>query len=207
MEITPSLLKAMNHGKAVNDADIVAAKLNAACKKYGINTPLRVLHFLAQLGHESSFKPVEENLNYSAKRLLEVFPKYFRSYEVASAYAFRPAAIASRTYGGRMGNGAESTGEGYLYRGRGYLQLTGKSNYLKYSKLIGYDLVSNPDLCLQHGISALVAAAYFVDRGILPWCDSNNLEAVTLRVNGGYHGIKDRRLRFIAGAKHAGITL
>jgi len=207
MDITPNLLKAMNGGVAVKDADIVAAKLDAACKKYGINTPLRVLHFLAQLGHESGFKPIEENLNYSAKRLVEVFPKYFRDYTVASAYAHRPAAIASRVYGGRMGNGTESTGEGYLYRGRGYLQLTGKSNYLKYSKLIGYDLVSNPDLCLQHGISALVAAAYFVDRGILPWCDFNNLDAVTLRVNGGYNGIRDRRARLLSGAKFVGVKV
>lgn len=205
--ITPNLLKSMSPATPANQLPVIAEKLNNGAVKFEINTPLRVLHWLAQLAHESGFMPIEENLNYSATRLLQVFPKYFPSMAVANAYARNPAAIGSRVYANRMGNGSEASREGYAYRGRGYLQLTGKNNYSRYGRLIGYDLVNEPDLCLQHGISALVAGAYFKENGLLALADKNNINAITLRVNGGYNGLPDRRARLVAGAKHLGVRL
>ncbi|MFC3833103.1 MULTISPECIES: glycoside hydrolase family 19 protein [Deinococcus] len=178
-------------------------KLNKAAETFQITTPLRVLHWLAQIGHESSFKPQEENLNYSAKRLFEVFPSKFPNIAAAQVYAYKPQAIGSRVYADKLGNGSELSGEGYLYRGRGYLQLTGKSNYTKYGKLIGFELHTHPDLCLQHGISALVAGAYFQHNNILQYADKDDIATVTRLVNGrAMLGLSDRIRRLAAGKKY-----
>lgn len=201
--VTPGLLKAMNHGVSVPDADVVAVKLNRALAAFDGTAPLRALHLLAQVGHESRFQPVEESLNYSASRLVQVFPSRFPSLAVATAYAHRPEAIGARAYSYKNGNGSEDSGEGYTYRGRGYLQLTGKNNYSYYGELIGYDLLHNPDYCLQHGISALVAAAYFQDRRIWKYADSDNIIEVTRRVNGhALLHLNDRKARLEAGKNY-----
>ena len=176
----------------VNLSDVVADKFN-------ITTPLRLSHFLAQCGHErGGFKAVQENVNYSADGLKKIFGKYFPG-NMADLYARKPEKIASRVYASRMGNGDESTREGFLFRGRGYIQLTGKSNYTNFSKFIGEDCVVNPDLVANK--YPLASAAFFFDSNKL-WsiCDKGSdletVTAVTKRVNGGTIGLTDRVSEF-----------
>ena len=179
--------------------DAVIAQIPATAAKFNITNPLRLAHFLAQCGHESGgFKAVQENLNYSADGLKKIFGKYFPG-DLATSYARNPEKIAARVYGSRMGNGDESTGEGYKYRGRGYIQLTGKSNYTNFAKFIGEDTVGNPDLvATKH---PLASAAFFFDSNKL-WsiCDKGaddaTVTAVTKRVNGGTIGLPDRIKHF-----------
>ena len=179
--------------------DSVIAQIPDTAAKFNITTPLRLAHFLSQCAHESGeFKAVSENLNYSAKGLLVNFGKYFDG-TTAAQYAKKPEMIASRVYGGRMGNGIESTKEGYKFRGRGYIQLTGKSNYTNFSKFIGEDCVNNPDLVATK--YPLASAAFFFDSNKL-WsvCDKGSddatVTAVTKRVNGGTIGLDDRIKHF-----------
>jgi putative chitinase len=179
--------------------DVVIAQIPDTAAKFNITNPLRLAHFLAQCGHESAgFKAVSENLNYSAKGLVGIFGKYFNA-ATAAKYERKPEMIASRVYGGRMGNGDESTKEGYKFRGRGYIQLTGKSNYTALTKFIGEDCVNNPDLVATK--YPLASAAFFFDSNKL-WsiCDKGAsrsvVESVTKRVNGGLIGIDDRWKHF-----------
>jgi putative chitinase len=179
--------------------DAVISQIPDIITKFNCNTPLRLAHFLAQCGHESgNFKAVSENLNYSAKGLLGTFGKYFNS-STAAQYERKPEMIASRVYGGRMGNGDESTKEGWKFRGRGYIQLTGKGNYTAFTKFIGEDCIANPDLVATK--YPLASAAFFFDSNKL-WsiCDKGATEAditaVTKRVNGGTIGLADRIKHF-----------
>jgi putative chitinase len=180
--------------------DAVIAMIPDTAAKFGINTPLRLAHFLAQCGHESGgFRATQENLNYSAKGLMGIFKKYFPTEALANAYARQPAKIAARVYGGRMGNGAEATGEGYKFRGRGYIQLTGKENYTAFGKSIGEDILSNPDKVA--GPYALLSAAWFFSKnGLHKIADEGASDAVvtkiTKRVNGGTIGLPDRIKHF-----------
>ena len=168
--------------------------------KFNINTPLRLAHFLAQCGHESGgFRATQENLNYSAKGLNGIFRKYFPTEASAAAYARQPAKIASKVYGGRMGNGPESTGEGYKFRGRGYIQLTGKENYTAFGKAIGEDILSNPDVVASK--YAILSAAWFFNKnGLHKLADEGSSDVVvtkiTKRVNGGTIGLPDRIKHF-----------
>jgi putative chitinase len=131
--------------------DSVISQIPETAAKFGINTPLRLAHFLAQCGHESGgFKATQENLNYSAKGLMGIFKKYFPTQALAEQYQRNPQKIASKVYGGRMGNGPESTGEGFKFRGRGYIQLTGKENYTAFGKSINEDMTVNPDKVATH---------------------------------------------------------
>jgi putative chitinase len=169
-------------------------------QKFQINTPLRLAHFLAQCGHESGgFKATQENLNYSAKGLRGIFGKYFPTDALAEQYQRKPEAIASRVYGGRMGNGAEPTKEGYKFRGRGYIQLTGKDNYTAFGKAINEDVLSNPDLVSSK--YALLSAAWFFNKnGLHKIADEGSTDTVvtkiTKRVNGGTIGLADRIKHF-----------
>jgi putative chitinase len=179
--------------------DAVIAQIPDAAKKFNISNPLRLAHFLAQCGHESAgFKAIQENLNYSADGLKKIFPKYFPG-NLAEGYARNPEKIASKVYGGRMGNGDETTKEGFKFRGRGYIQLTGKDNYTKFAKFIGEDTVGNPDLVATK--YPLASAAFFFDSNKL-WdiCDKGSddatVTAVTKRVNGGTIGLADRIKHF-----------
>ena len=179
--------------------DAVIAQIPDTAKKFNITNPLRLAHFLAQCGHESGgFKAVSENLNYSADGLKKIFGKYFPG-NLNESYAKQPEKIASRVYGGRMGNGDESTGEGFKFRGRGYIQLTGKQNYTNFAKFIGEDTVSNPDLVATK--YPLASAAFFFDSNKL-WsiCDKGSdvatVTSVTKRVNGGTIGLPDRIKHF-----------
>jgi putative chitinase len=180
--------------------DHVIAQIPTVMEKFGINTPLRLAHFLAQCGHESGgFRATQENLNYSAKGLRGIFGKYFPTDALAEQYQRKPEAIASRVYGGRMGNGNESTKEGYKFRGRGYIQLTGKQNYTAFAKSIGEDTVTNPDLVATK--YPLASAAWFFSKNGLnaiadKGFDNTTVTLVTKRVNGGTIGLADRIKHF-----------
>jgi putative chitinase len=180
--------------------DAVIAMIPDTAAKFQINTPLRLAHFLAQCGHESGgFKATQENLNYSAKGLAGIFKKYFPTEAAAAPYARQPQKIASKVYGGRMGNGPESTGEGYKFRGRGYIQLTGKDNYTAFGKSIGEDMTANPDKVAS--TYALLSAAWFFNKnGLHKMADGGATDAVvtsiTKRVNGGTIGLADRIKHF-----------
>jgi len=180
--------------------DAVIAQIPDTAAKFGINTPLRLAHFLAQCGHESGgFRAVQENLNYSAKGLNGIFRKYFPTEASAAAYARNPAKIAAKVYGGRMGNGAEATGEGYKFRGRGYIQLTGKDNYKAFGAAIGEDMTATPDKVATH-YPLLSATWFFSKNGLHKLADGGATDAVvtqiTKRVNGGTIGLPDRIKHF-----------
>jgi putative chitinase len=180
--------------------DAVIQMIPDTAAKFEINTPLRLAHFLAQCGHESGgFRLTKENLNYSAKGLNGIFKKYFPTLESALPYERKPEKIASKVYGGRMGNGPESTGEGYKFRGRGYIQLTGKENYTAFGKSIGEDMTVNPDKVAS--TYALLSAAWFFSKnGLHKIADEGASDTVvtkiTKRVNGGTIGLPDRIKHF-----------
>jgi putative chitinase len=180
--------------------DSVIAMIPEVASKFEINTPLRLAHFLAQCGHESGgFKLTKENLNYSAKGLNGIFKKYFPTLESAVPYERKPEKIANKVYGGRMGNGAEASGEGWKFHGRGFIQLTGKDNYTAFTKSIGEDCIANPDLVASK--YALASAAWFFSKnGLHKMADGGATDAVvtsiTKRVNGGTIGLPDRIKHF-----------
>lgn len=168
--------------------------------KFGITNNLRLAHFLAQCGHESGgFRAVSENLNYSAKGLLGIFRKYFTNVNLALQYERKPEKIANRVYASRMGNGNEASGDGYKYRGRGYIQLTGKDNYSLFDATVPESIIAQPDLVATK--YPLASAAFFFKRNNL-WaiCDRGSttdvVTAVTKRVNGGTIGLADRQKHF-----------
>ena len=180
--------------------DAVIQMIPDTAAKFQINTPLRLAHFLAQCGHESGgFRATQENLNYSAKGLNGIFKKYFPTEAAAAAYARNPQKIANKVYGGRMGNGPEASGDGYKFRGRGYIQLTGKDNYTAFGKAIGEDICANPDKVASQ--YALLSAAWFFSKnGLHKMADGGATDAVvtsiTKRVNGGTIGLADRIKHF-----------
>jgi len=180
--------------QVINELDIIF-------DKYEINTILRISHFLAQCAHESgNFSVKQENLNYSAKRLQEVFGKYFTTHAKALLYERKPVKIASLVYGNRMGNGDEQSIEGYKYRGRGYIQLTGKNNYLLFDKSLNetgleVDIIGNPDLVAT--TYPLISAAWFFNKNNLNEIadfggTKEIITRVTKKVNGGTHGLDSR---------------
>ena len=178
----------------------IITEVNKIVVLFNITNSLRLAHFLAQCAHESgNFKFLTENLNYSADGLQKIFGKYFPTRALAEQYARNPEKIGSRVYANRMGNGDEASGEGYKFRGRGYIQLTGKSNYKEFSDFIKEDCVANPDLVATK--YPLTSAAFFFNRNDL-WriCDRGDspdvVKAVTVRVNGGTHGLADRQQKF-----------
>ncbi len=179
--------------------DSVLAQIPLVVSKFGMDTPLELAHFLAQCGHESgNFKAVSENLNYSADGLKKIFPKYFPG-NLNESYARKPEAIASRVYGGRMGNGDEASKEGFKFRGRGYIQLTGKANYAEFDKFVEDDILANPDLVATK--YPLLSAAWFFHKNKLnaisaKGADDATVTAVTRRVNGGTIGLADRIKHF-----------
>ena len=180
--------------------DTVIAQIPGVMENFGVNTPLRLAHFLAQCGHESGgFRLTQENLNYSAKGLMGIFKKYFPTQALADAYARKPEKIANRVYGGRMGNGPEASGEGFKFRGRGYIQLTGKSNYAAFDLAVEDDILANPDLVsTKH---ALASAAWFWKKNGLNLIADTGSSAevvtkITKRVNGGTIGLPDRIKHF-----------
>jgi putative chitinase len=172
-------------------------RLPEVIKRYEINTPKRLAHFISQCGHESGgFKVFTENLNYSAEGLLKTFPKYFNA-ETAAASARKPERIANRVYANRMSNGNEESGDGWKFRGRGCIQLTGRANYTAYDQAVPENVLENPDLVA--GALALDSAGWFwKTNGLNKIADAGDVTAVTKRVNGGTHGLTDRQSRYSA---------
>lgn len=167
-------------------------KYKTLFSKFGLNTPLIISHFMAQIEHESGLKPIQENLNYSAERLLQVFPKYFNSKNVQGYHRF-PEAIANVVYANRMGNGNYNSKDGWKYRGRGFIQLTGKDNYKALSKDTGIDYVNNPDLLLTES-DALNSALWFWNKnGLNKLADSDDILSITKKINGGTNGLAHRK--------------
>lgn len=171
--------------------------MNEVFPTYDINTPQRVAAFLAQCGHESGGWTVfEENLNYSAKGLNGIFKKYFPTEESAKPYERNPEMIANKIYANRMGNGDETSGDGYKYRGRGPIQLTGKANYTQYAKDMFDDwenLVEHPDWVTEDKDFALMSAIWFWNKNKLNnEADIGDIKTMTRKINGGYIGLEDR---------------
>ena len=179
--------------------DTVIAQIPGVLDKFEINTPLRLAHFLAQCGHESGgFKVVSENLNYGAAGLQSIFKKYFTAVS-AKEYERKPEKIANIVYANRMGNGPQASGEGYKFRGRGYIQLTGKDNYTAFDKTVEDDILATPELVATK-YPLLSAAWFFHKNGLHKIADEGATDAVvtkvTKRVNGGTIGLPDRIKHF-----------
>ena len=180
--------------------DTVIAQIPGVMDKFQINNPLRLAHFLAQCGHESGgFRLTKENLNYSAKGLMGIFKKYFPNETLAKQYERKPEKIANKVYSSRMGNGDEASGEGAKFCGRGYIQLTGKTNYQAFFKSIGADINTDPTLvATQYPLAS--AALFFNKNGLHKMADGGATTAVvtsiTKRVNGGTIGLDDRIKHF-----------
>lgn len=178
-----------------------AQALTPAMERYDVNTPARMASFLAQTGHESAqFSRLEENLRYrSAKRLMQVWPKRFPSEKAAGPYVDNPEKLANCVYARRLGNGDASSGDGYRYRGRGILQITGRSNYAAVGQALGLELIENPDLLLQPEHAAMSAAWFWDSRGLNALADDrtddDDLEdftRITRLINGGTVGLRER---------------
>lgn len=170
-----------------------AEPLEEVFHRYEINTPARQAAFIGQCSHESgNFKTLEENLNYSAEGLTKTWPGRFQTIEAALPYHRNPERIANKVYAGRMGNGNEESGEGWLYHGRGLIQLTGKDNYMMAGDALREDFIHSPDLVLAPRWAALTAGWYWNKRQLNKEADAGDYEAMTRKINGGLIGLNDR---------------
>ena len=176
------------------------AALEQLLDDYEINTPQRVAAFVAQCAHESgNFVFIKENLNYKAASLMKTFGKYFPTADIAAQYANTPERIANRVYASRMGNGDEASGDGYRYKGAGFIQLTGKSNYAAFDKFVDDDILANPNLVATK-YPLLSAGWYWNSRALNVSSDKGASDdvvtEVTKKVNGGVNGLDDRLKHF-----------
>ena len=181
----------------------LSKKYKTLFNKYKVNTPLRLAHFATQIEHESRLKPISENLNYSSKLLLQIFKSDFdvnkdrklSDLEIAFAYtiAGKPELIANFVYANQNGNGSVKSGDGWKYRGRGFIQITGKNNYKELSKDTGINFVDNPDLLLIEA-NAMISALWFWNVNNLNWlADKDDINTITKRINGGFNGLEKRK--------------
>lgn len=180
--------------KAKRLASTYVPLLNKFAEEFGVNTKLRWQHFLAQIALESNeLQSTVENLNYSSDRLLAVFPRYFNAI-TAARYARQPQKIGNKIYADRMGNGSEQSGDGYKFRGRGLIQLTGKSLYQKYSEYCKVDLLQQPSL-LEKPFGATRSAFWYFCKyaDLLSYADRDDIMTITKKINGGYNGIIQRK--------------
>lgn len=174
--------------------DAIVASAPAVLDRYKINTPQRLAHFMAQVSHECGGGTItEENLRYSAVRMTQVWPSRFRSIAAAQPYANNPKALANKVYNGRMGN-RPGTDDGWNYRGRGLIQITGRDGYQQVGKVAGLDLVANPSLANDPKGALEVAAAFWTWKRLNAVADTGNLTAITRIVNGGTTGLADRQV-------------
>ena len=179
---------------AAGMADKVVPALDAAMQRFDIASPARMAAFLAQLAHESGeLRHWTENLNYGWQGLRKTFSKYFQTDADARAYERKPERIANRVYGGRMGNGPESSGDGWRYRGRGPIQLTGKQNYQACGTAIGVDLVNAPERLETPEVGCLAAAWFWASKGLNALADAGDFVTITKRINGGTIGLEERK--------------
>lgn len=172
-------------------AEMYLPTLNKYAEKFGVNTPLRMAHFLAQIATESGeMNYTVENLNYTAQSLLKVFPRYFKNSIIANAYAHNPERIANRVYSNRLGNGDANSGDGYRYRGRGFIQITGKANYADYARECCPQALNHPEL-LEGNVEAMRSALWWwYKHGCNEIADTDNVTALRKRINGGLNGIE-----------------
>lgn len=195
MQITEQQLKAILPNN--KNISVLCSSLNLVLPKYEINTKNRIAGFLAQCGHESlDFTVLKENLNYSAKGLRLTFPKYFKDDNIANQYARQPQKIANRVYANRMSNGNELSGDGWKYRGRGAIQLTGKENYTLFAKSIGKSIDETISY-LETMDGAVESACWFWNtRNLNKYCDLDDITTMSKLINGGTKGLEDRVDRY-----------
>ncbi len=194
----------------LDDVPQWTSALAAAMDRFDVTSPGRIAAFLAQVAHESGeFRNLVENLNYSAKRLMKVWPKRFPTLEKAAAYANAPEKLANYVYAKRLGNGDERSGDGWRFRGRGLLQITGRGNYRSSQDALGLPLEEQPDLLEQPGPAALAAAQYWQSHGLNQLADDRNDDSddedfvtISIRINGGRVGLESR-FQYWARAKAA----
>lgn len=182
-------LKALHIGPDWVDA------LNETFQRFNILTPNQQSAFIGQCGHECGhFRVLEENLNYKAATLMKLWPKRFPTLEVANAYAGNPKKIANMVYANRMGNRDEASGDGYRFRGRGCIQLTGHANYFHAGQALGVDFVMNPDLVATPKYAALTAGWFWDTHKINAPAEAGDIIKVTKIINGGTIGLEDRKV-------------
>lgn len=181
------------------EAGVFISVLTPALSRFSISTPIRQSAFLAECAHESAgFSRLAENLNYSAAGLAATWPGRFRGVDgqpnaLALAYQRRPVVIANHVYANRMGNGSEESGDGWRYRGRGLLQITGRGMYQRCGEALGLPLLEQPDLLLQPEPAVLSAAWFWQSNGLNALADAGDLEGITRRINGGLNGLAERK--------------
>jgi putative chitinase len=176
--------------------------LNEILPEYEINTPQRVAAFVAQCAHESGgFRALKENLNYKAESLVKVFPKYFPTLDLAKQYEKQPEKIANKIYGSRMGNGDESTGDGFRYCGRGLIQLTGKENYSWFAASLEMPVEDVPEYLATFEGAVQSACWFWETNNLNQWADKDDILTLTKRINGGTIGLEDRKKHY-EHAKH-----
>lgn len=167
--------------------------LNETLQRFALDTPVRIAAFIGQCSHESAnFKTLQENLNYSAQALMRVWPTRFPTLEAAQPYHRNPEKIANRVYANRMGNGDEASGDGWLYRGRGVIQLTGKDNYTLCGDALQMDFIHSPDFLLAPRYAVLSAGWFWNRNNLNRWADTRDWTGLTRRINGGTIGLDDR---------------
>lgn len=196
-------------GVSLDKATVFAPMINVVIDRFEVNTPLRLANFLGNVAHESRrFEGLVENMNYSAKRLAQVWPRRFGravteggrviGYDATSPndaayqYSGNPQRLASFVYANRMGNGPEASGDGWKYRGRGLIHVTGRDNYIRTGKELGLDLINHPETLESPLYAALSAGQFWFDRGLNQLADKDDREAICLRVNGGTNGLDER---------------
>jgi putative chitinase len=168
--------------------------LNETFAKFGINSVRQQAAFIGECGHEcGNFRILEENLNYRAATLMKLWSKRFPSLEIANQYAGNPKKIANNVYASRMGNRDESSGDGYRFRGRGCIQLTGHANYFHAGQALGVDFVMQPDLVATPKYAALTAGWFWSTHGCNPLADNADWTGLTKKINGGTIGLEERK--------------
>ena len=177
-------------------AKSLSEKYITLLNKYEVNTPLRLAHFFGQMYEESHLTPISENLNYKAPRLVEIFPKNFKTLDEAKKYAGNPQAIANKIYANRMSNGNEASGDGWKYRGRGFIQITGKQNYTNLSTDTKIDYLKEPDKLLTEADSMISALWYWKKANCNANADLDDVRGVTKKINGGYINL-DARIQHV----------
>ncbi|MDX2265460.1 MAG: peptidoglycan-binding protein [Hyphomicrobiales bacterium] len=197
MNVTQDILMRLSQGRGDPELVAVIAARGDLMQKHGINTPERVTMFLAQMAHESGgFKIREENLNYTARRMMQVWPRRFPNLIAAAPYAKNPRQLANKVYGGRMGNVGPD--DGWKFRGRGAIQITGRDGYQNIGRIIGrLDIVDSPDLVASiPDLWFETACAFWTWKNLNPWADARDLRKCTVRINGGYNGYSDREMNY-----------
>lgn len=195
MALTEAQLRELYPRAADAHIKAFAAQNGALFARFGIDRTADRLHFfLAQIGHESGGLTIgTENLNYSAGRLVAVWPSRFPDEAAARPFARNPEKLANNVYADRMGNGPPESGDGWRYRGRGYVQITGKDGYAQVGRRAELDLVANPDLVSEPEHALLAVCAFWDWKGLNERCDTGDFVKVTRRINGGTNGLDDRR--------------